>query len=143
MPGTLYIVVVGCGRLGGMLASRLSGDGHSVVVIDRDDAAFNALTTEFSGFEVEGDAAELAVLKQAKCDRANCLLAVTGEDNLNLMVAQIAQRIFGISTVLARVQDPARQHLFQDFNITTVSPTELSAEVFLQALQVRTEEPSR
>ncbi len=140
MPRSLYIVVVGCGRLGGILASHLSRGGHSVVVIDRDEAAFTALTSEFSGFAVEGDAAELAILKQAKCDRADCLLAVTGQDNLNLMLAQIAKQIFNIPTVLARVQDPARQHIFNDFNITTVSPTELSVEVFLQALQDRSKD---
>ena len=115
MSQTLYIVIIGCGRLGGTLASRLSGYGHNVVVVDRDETAFNLLTSEFSGFQVLGDASELAVLKHANCDQANCLLAVTGEDNLNLMVAQIALRVFNISKVLARVQDLIRQNIFQDF----------------------------
>ncbi|MGD9316358.1 MAG: NAD-binding protein, partial [Anaerolineae bacterium] len=57
-----YIVIVGCGRLGAMLANQLSSLGSSVVVIDEDEAAFQYLSTQFSGFQVVGNAAELAVL---------------------------------------------------------------------------------
>ncbi len=63
MAQSQYIVVVGCGRLGSILASRLSGQGHSVVVIDWDESTFNSLSIEFSGFPIVGDAAELAVLR--------------------------------------------------------------------------------
>ena len=56
MAQSQYIVVVGCGRLGSILASRLSGQGHSVVVIDWDESTFNSLSIEFSGFPIVGDA---------------------------------------------------------------------------------------
>ncbi|MDJ0707489.1 MAG: NAD-binding protein [Leptolyngbyaceae cyanobacterium MO_188.B28] len=84
MEQAQYVVIVGCGRLESILASQLSGQGHSVVVIDRKEGTFNHLGTEFSGFQIVGDAAELAILRQAKTDKVDCLLAVTGEDNLNL-----------------------------------------------------------
>ncbi len=101
-----YVVIVGCGRLGSLLANRLSHLGSSVVVIDRDEAAFDELSSGFSGFRVIGDAAELEVLRQAKIDKADCLLAATPHDNLNLMVAQAARTVFGVPKVLARLFDP-------------------------------------
>ncbi|MDJ0621171.1 MAG: TrkA family potassium uptake protein [Calothrix sp. MO_192.B10] len=137
MPRCKYIVVVGCGRLGSILASHLSGQGHMVVVIDNNELTFNSLSGEFSGFQVTGDAAELSVLQQANAENADCLLAVTGEDNLNLMVAQVAQAIFKVKTVIARVREPAREEIYREFGIATISPIELSVVAFLQALQHR------
>ncbi len=129
-----YIVIVGCGRLGALLASRLSAKGNSVVVIDPQEGSFKSLTSEFSGFQIVGDASEVEVLQQAKVSQADCLLAVTDKDNINLMVAQVAKSVFNVSTVLARVFDPAREDIYQDFGIATISPTKLSAEAFLQEL---------
>ena len=103
MAQSQYVVVVGCGRLGSILACRLSSQGNSVVVIDPNEVSFNNLNSEFSGFQITGDASELSVLRSAKADKADCLLAVTDRDNINLMVAQIAKNIFQVSTVLARV----------------------------------------
>ncbi|NEP16209.1 MAG: TrkA family potassium uptake protein [Leptolyngbya sp. SIO4C1] len=142
MKKTQYIVVVGCGRLGSMLASRLSGQGHSVVVIDPQESAFKALSAEFSGFQIIGDAAELATLHAAKADKADCLLAVTDQDNLNLMVAQIAKRLFTVPQVLARVFDPARESIYRELEIATISPTQLSADAFLQTLSQSFEQVS-
>ncbi|MDJ0637065.1 MAG: TrkA family potassium uptake protein [Xenococcaceae cyanobacterium MO_188.B29] len=134
MAQSQYIVVVGCGRLGSILACRLSSQGNSVVVIDPYESSFNNLNSEFSGFQIVGDASELAVLRSAKADKADCLLAVTDKDNVNLMVAQIAKNIFQIPTVLARVFDPAREKIYRDFGIATISPTQLSADAFITNL---------
>jgi trk system potassium uptake protein TrkA len=130
-----YIIIVGCGRLGSMLANQVSTLGISVVVIDRDEAAFSNLSAEFSGFRILGDAVELSVLHQAKIERADCLLAVTRHDNVNLMVAQVAKTIFGVSKVMARIFNPEREQVYSQFGIETVCPTRLSAHVFLNALQ--------
>lgn len=134
-----YIVIVGCGRLGSILANQLSGLGSNVVVVDRDEDAFKNLSTEFSGFTVTGDAAELAVLRNARIHKADCLLAVTRQDNVNLMVAQVASTIFNVSRVIARVTDPARERVFRQFGIETLCPTGLSAETLLGALQIQQE----
>jgi len=130
-----YVVVVGCGRVGSMLANRLSGLGSNVVVIDRDEAAFDNLSAEFSGFRVLGEAAELATLRQANIQRADCLLAVTPHDNVNLMVAQMAGVTFGVPKVMARVFDPAREGVYREFGIETVNPTTASVDLFLLALE--------
>lgn len=135
MPKFEYIVIVGCGRLGSLLALALSRQGNSVVIIDQDESTFELLSFDFTGFQITGDAAELDVLRQAKINKADCLLAVTGNDNLNLMVAQIAKVLFTVSTVLVRVFDPQREELYRDLGLVTISPTKLATEVFLQTLE--------
>lgn len=134
MGGSLYIVVVGCGRLGSYVANRLSGLGHAVVVIDRHESTFEALTPEFSGFRVEGDATQMAVLEQAKLKEADVLIATTHYDNVNLMAAQVARTVFGTRKVLARVFDPNREAFYTRLGIDTVSPTTVAAELFLKAV---------
>lgn len=130
----LFIIIVGCGRLGSYLANRLSRDGHSVVVIDVNESAFDALSAEYSGFRLEGDATELAVLKQAKVDKADLVIATTREDNVNLMVTQIAKNIFRVPKVMARVFDPKQEEIYCDLNIETVCPTSLAGDVLLQSI---------
>lgn len=139
-PPYEYIVIVGCGRLGALLANRLSGLGSSIVVVDRDEAAFGNLSSEFSGFQVAGDAAQLAVLRRAGIERADCLLATTRHDNVNLMVAQVARTVFQVPKVIARVFDPSRQAVYNEFGIETICPTQLSAGIFLEALQAAPQE---
>lgn len=134
MASHQYIVIVGCGRLGSILACRLSSQGNSVVVIDPSESSFSNLNSEFSGFQIIGDASELSVLRSAKVDKADCLLAVTDKDNINLMVAQVAKQVFQTSIVLARVFDPAREGIYREFGIATISPTKLSADAFMANL---------
>jgi trk system potassium uptake protein TrkA len=134
MKNSLYIVIVGCGRLGAHLANQLSWAGHSVVVIDRKEATFNDLSPDFSGFRVEGDATQVAVLKEAKLKRADVFFAATHEDNVNLMVAQVARKAFNVPHVLARVFDPRREQVFDRLGIETICPTSIGAEMFLSAV---------
>ena len=129
-----YIVVVGCGRLGSMLASRLSSQGNSVVVIDPHESSFSNSSSDFSGFQITGDASEIEILRSAKVGQADCVLAVTDKDNINLMVAQVARNVFQIGIVIARVFDPAREKIYRDFGIATISPTQLSADAFMANL---------
>lgn len=128
------IVIVGCGRLGAMLASHLSRSGHRVVVIDRNKGSFVLLEAGFSGFRVIGDAVEQDVLREANLAEADCLLAVTAKDTLNLMVAQVAKTVFAVPHVVARVYDPKREALYRRFGIDTISPTSLTARAFLHGL---------
>ena len=131
MKDSLFIVIVGCGRLGSHLANQLSHVGHSVVVIDRDGATFDDLSPDFSGFRVEGDATQMAVLKEAKLKDADVFFATTHEDNVNLMVAQVALKVFNVPHVLARVFDPRREQVYAQLGIETICPTSVAAEMFL------------
>lgn len=134
MKNSLYIVIVGCGRLGSDLANRLSRIGHAVVVIDSDEDTFNDLSADFSGFRVVGDATELAVLKAAKLKNADVFFATTHGDNVNLMVAQVARKLFNVPHVLARVFDPRREQVYNQLGIETICPTSVAAEMFLMAV---------
>jgi len=134
MRNSLYIVIIGCGRLGSHLANQLSRVGHSVVVIDKDEAAFKELSPDFSGFRIEGDATQIGVLNEAKLKRADVLFAVTHEDNVNLMAAQVARKMFHVPQVLARVFDPRREQVFEQLGVKTICPTSVAAEMFLLAV---------
>jgi len=103
-------------------------------VIDIDEGTFNDLSPEFSGFRIEGDATHIAVLKEAKLKKADVLFATTHEDNINLMVAQVARKVLNVPHVLARVYDPRREQVFNQLGIETICPTSVAAEMFLLAV---------
>lgn len=131
---TLYVVIIGCGKFGSYLANNLSRAGHSVVVIDIDSQAFQELTADFSGFVFEGDATEFAVLREAKADRADVFIAATENDNVNLMVAQIAKKFFGVAKVIARLWDIRREGICRSLEIETVFPTTLVGNMVLESI---------
>jgi trk system potassium uptake protein TrkA len=118
-----------------MMANTLSKAGDSVVVIDEDIQNFDGLSTEFSGFKLEGDATQQAVLKDAKLHKADIFIATTHDDNINLMVAQVAKTIFKVPVVMARVYDPKREEIYTQLGISTVCPTSIAAERLMQTIQ--------
>lgn len=125
-----YIIIIGCGRLGSHLANLLSASKKSVVIIDKDEKSFNRLDSNFSGFTIEADAVELQILKDAKIDKADIVVAVTNDDNTNIMVSQIAKRIYNTPKVIARLIEPNKQKIYENLDIITICPTILSAEEF-------------
>jgi trk system potassium uptake protein TrkA len=131
MKDSLYIVIVGCGRLGSYLANQLSRSGHSIVVIDANEDTFLDLSPDFSGFRITGDATQIAVLREAKLKQSDVFFATTHWDNVNLMVAQIARKLFDVPHVLARVFDPRREQIYNQLGIETICPTSVAAEMFL------------
>lgn len=132
----LYIIIIGCGRLGSFLANRLSNEGHSIVVADINTNAFDALTPDqFSGFKIEGDATELAVLKQAKIDKADVLIGATHDENVNIMAAQIAKNKFNVPKVFVRILDPDKASFCKAIGIQCVCPTAIAAEKMMTNLK--------
>lgn len=128
------IVIVGCGRLGSLLADRLSREGNAVVVVDRNEASFSRLSTDFSGFKVEGDATQLSVLERSRLKESDVLIATTHDDNVNIMVALVAQKVLRIPIVLARVLEPKFGQIYAQLGIKTICPTSIASEIFFQTV---------
>lgn len=130
----MYIIIVGCGRIGSMVASRMSASGSNVVVVDSRENAFDTLSEEFTGFKIIGDATEISHLKEVKVDRADVVIALTGNDNTNFMVSTVAKRYFGVKKVISRVNEPDNEKIFQEFDIEVISQTTLVANEIIQKL---------
>ncbi|MGE5508981.1 MAG: potassium channel family protein [Chitinophagales bacterium] len=127
-------MVIGCGRVGSMLATVLSSEGHDVVVIDRDSSAFVSLGSEFNGETVTGTGIDEDVLRQAGIEEADACAAVTNNDNTNIMAAQVAKHIFGVPKVVARIYDPAREETYHQLGLETVSTTHMGVTVIRNLL---------
>jgi len=130
-----FVLVVGCGRLGSYLASTLSRDGHSVVVVDSREQAFEELSADFSGFKIEGDATEFEVLRAAKAEKADIVIAATDRDNVNLMIAQIARKVFGVDKVVARIFEMKRDAVCQDLGVEVVCPTTILGDIIIDSVR--------
>ncbi len=131
-----YIVIIGCGRLGSRIAGFLSVQGHSVVVVDKDENSLQDLSYEFSGFSVLGEATELDTLKSAKLDKADIALVLTPDDNTNIMIALVAKEYFSTPRVIARVYDPNNLEIFSRFGIEIICPTLLAVDSVKQSLEI-------
>lgn len=116
------------------MANWLSSLGCSVVIVDRNESSFDALSNEFTGFNILGDATELDVLKEAKLDKADVALVLTTDDNTNLMVSMSAKEYFEVPRVVARAYDPNNIKMFSDFGIEVICPTLLAVESIKSAL---------
>ncbi|HNQ36113.1 MAG TPA: TrkA family potassium uptake protein [bacterium] len=130
----MYIIIVGCSRVGIDLAQALDSEGHNVVVIDRNQESLARLGRSFSGLLISGNGYEPEVLREAGIEKADALLAVTDNDNTNLVTTQVARKLFGKEKVLARIYDPVRAETFQKMAVDTVSETTLVSEAFRKLL---------
>jgi trk system potassium uptake protein len=127
-------VIVGCGRVGSALAKLLDSDGHEVIVVDENAAAFKRLGANFKGHEVVGTGIDYDVLKRAGAASADGFVAVTNGDNRNIMAALIAQRMFKIKRIVARIYDPPRGQMYRELGVQTVCPTTVGAKMIRDVL---------
>ena len=123
----MYVIIVGCGRVGSELAKLLSAEGHDVVVIDKTQEALKRLGDTFNGLTMVGNGFDLALLKQVGIEKADAFCAVTDGDNTNLISAQVAKKIFSVPKVFARVYDPQRAHIYAALGLDIISGTMLLA----------------
>ena len=130
----MYVVIMGCGRVGARLAKLLVNAGHEVAVLDTNPSAFDRLGSEFRGITLVGDGTDTDVLERAGIERADAFAAVTQGDNRNIMASQIAKEIYKIPKVVTRIYDPIRQDTFQTLGLEAISPTVIGARVFYSTL---------
>jgi trk system potassium uptake protein TrkA len=122
-------VIVGCGRVGATLAKLLTAESHDVTVVDENPSAFRRLGSHFSGRVEVGTGIDNDVLVRAGVESADGFIAVTDGDNRNVMAALIAQRMFGVRKIVARIYDPPRGQLYRELGIETVCPTTIGAKI--------------
>lgn len=130
----MNILVVGCGKVGSRLASVLCRKGHDVSIVDREEDHFDMLSKDFTGFKTMGVPIDRDVLRAAGIENCEALAAVTPDDNINIMVSQLAREIFKVPKVLARIYDPKRGDVFSHFGLHTVCPTNLTVAAVCSAL---------
>lgn len=130
----MYVIVVGCGRVGAQLAEVLSSQAHDVVVIDKDKNSFRRLGTAFNGITIEGVGFDSEALKKAGIEKAEALIAVTDLDNTNMMVAEVASKIFKVPKVISRLYNPEKEKTYQELGIDYICGTVLVAAEILDRL---------
>lgn len=134
----MYIIVVGGGKVGYYLTKTLLNEGHEVLLIERDVNKVETYSDRFGSVVLAGDGAEASVLAAAGAARADVVIAVTGEDEDNLVVCQVAKAKFHVARTIARVNNPKNEQLFRLLGIdVTVSQTNYILNLIEQAIPER------
>jgi trk system potassium uptake protein TrkA len=122
----MYVIVVGGGKVGYYLTRTLLSEGHEVTLVEKEQGRVSRLTPEFGENVVLGDGCEVRVMEDAGMNRADCVVAVTGHDEDNIVVCQMAQRHFGVPREIARVNNPENEAIFHLLGIReTVASTRI------------------
>lgn len=120
----MYIIVVGGGKVGYYLAKELVEEGHEVLVIEKDSVKCERIAEELGDIVLRGDGCEASTMEVAGFGRADVVIAVTGDDEDNLVVCQVAKVKFNVPRTVARINNPKNQEIFKRLGIdTTVSAT--------------------
>ena len=138
----MFVLVVGCGRVGSSIAQAMLTEGHEVSVLDENPEAIALLNRDqhqswedLGGSFTVGTALEIDALIQAGIERADAFVASTDGDNTNLVIAQIAKRRFDVDRVVVRVLDPARAKWYAEQGLQTVCPTQTAIELLEAAVR--------
>jgi trk system potassium uptake protein TrkA len=131
----VYIVVVGAGKVGYHLTKALLAEGQEVLVIEKVQTKVDRIINQLGATAIQGDGAEVATLETAGVGRADVVAAVTGHDEDNLIVAQVAKRRFNVPRTVARINNPRNEYIFAKLGIdATVSATQIILSVIQQEI---------
>src|ERR671915_859942 len=138
----MFVLIVGCGRVGSTVAKRMLAAGHEVSVLDEDPEAVAQLERgedrtweEMGGSFTVGTALEIDALLEAGIERADAFVASTDGDNTNLVIAQVARRRFNVERVVVRVLDPYRAKWYAEQGLQTICPTQTAIELLEAAVR--------
>ncbi len=124
----MRVVILGCGRVGSTVAADLDRAGQAVSIIDTRNEAFQRfLPADFGGDAVLGNGIDEDVLQRAGLDQAEIFAALTDDDNVNIMAAQVAKLVFQVPKVICRIYDRERNETFRGLGLETVAPVEIAA----------------
>ncbi|HZQ99421.1 MAG TPA: TrkA family potassium uptake protein [Chloroflexota bacterium] len=122
----MYVIVAGGGKVGYYLARSLLGEEHEVLIIERDRRRADAIAEDLGSVVLRGDACEVSTLSEAGASRADVVVAVTGDDEDNLVICQLAKKKFNAGRVVARINNPKNRRIFNLLGVdVAVSSTEL------------------
>lgn len=127
----MYIVIVGCGKIGSIVARELANQNHNISVVERDGEKLASLGGGFNGFVTKGIEFDHDNLVAAGIEKADAVLAMTEDDNINITVALVATQIFGVKRVIAQVNEPARRHVYDALEIEIISPVRMGVNALL------------
>ena len=127
-------IVIGCGRVGSASAKALLAEGWDVTAVDEKEEALGRLGQTWTGGFVVGHGMDLDVLREAGIEEADAVIVATDGDNTNLVVAQIAQKRFGVSNVVVRVLDPGRATFYDTLGLRTICPTSRAIRALIEAV---------
>jgi trk system potassium uptake protein TrkA len=125
----MYIIVIGGGKVGYFLARTLLDEGHEIVVVEKDPARTEFICNELGSVCVRGDGCEVATLTEVGTGRAEMFIAVTGDDEDNLIACQVAKHKFNVPRTVARINNPKNEVIFKELGIdVAVSSTNIILE---------------
>jgi trk/ktr system potassium uptake protein len=131
----VYVIVAGGGKVGFYLSQNLLAQGHEVLLIERNSERVTEINESLGAVAMAGDAAEAATLVAAGAPRADVVIAVTGEDEDNLVICQVAREKFHVGRTIARVNNPKNENLFRMLGVdVTVSQTNHILSLIEQAI---------
>ena len=120
----MYIIIGGGGDIGYYLTRSLLQQGHEVLLLEKGQERYQSLSDELGQSVLKGDACEARIMDEAGAQRADVVIAVTGEDEDNLVICQMAKKRFKVARTIARLNNPKHEALFEKLGIdVTVSPT--------------------
>ncbi len=134
----MYIVICGGGKVGSYLAKDLSRRGHAVTLIERREDRCQKIAAENPDvLVIQGDACDISYLEEAELDRADVVAAVTGDDDDNLVISQLAREKFGVKKIIARVNNPKNEPIFHALGIkNAISSTTIIAHLIEEEASV-------
>jgi trk system potassium uptake protein TrkA len=122
----MYIIIVGAGKVGYHLGKFLMAEGHEVMLIEEDRSKVDTLSLEFHDSIMQGDGSAVEVLKEAGANRADVVVAATGNDEDNLVICQVTKLVFLRPRTIARVNNPRNEELFAGLGVdASVSATKI------------------
>src|SRR5271157_3467421 len=125
----MYIVIVGGGRVGYYLAKALLEEGHEILIIEQNRIICETINNEMGSICRRGDGCEVSTLTDAGTARADMFVAVTGEDQHNLVACQIAKTKFKVPRTIARIKNPKNEGLFKKLGVdVTICSTNVILE---------------
>ena len=132
----MFVLIVGCGRVGSAIANSMLEEGHEVSVLDEDPEAIALLEKgqdrsweDRGGSFTVGTALEIDALVEAGIENADAFIASTDGDNTNIIISQIAQKRFNVPTVIARILDPLRAEWYEKQGLNTICPTRVAIDM--------------